>query len=500
MGDDPLPRDEHNARLRAAVRPANWPVRPSARTYDLVAIGGGTAGLVAAGGAALLGARAALIERAFLGGDCLVTGCVPSKALVAAARAAHEARRAGEFGVRTGPVEVDFGAVMARVRRVRAEMARHDGAEGMRARGADVLFGTARFAGPRELDLDGTPVRFRRAVICTGARPDVPDVPGLAELALTSETVFDLTELPRRVVVVGGGPMGCELAQALARLGAAVVVLQRGDRLLPRDDPEAGAALAAAFRSEGIDVRCGVSPLRVARAEGALRVEPSAGAPLAADAVLVATGRKPNVEGLNLEAAGVAWDARGVRVNARHRTTNPRVFAAGDVCSPHRFTHAAYAQAEFACLNALFPFRLNARDRAMSWTTFTDPEVAHAGAPWDELQALGRFDTYSHPLARNDRAEIEGDARGFVRVHCRRGTDRVLAATVVARHAGELIVPFAVAITNGRRLREIQRTVLPYPTWGEAVRKVADEWKFAALTRGAKWAVGLWLRWSRLWG
>jgi pyruvate/2-oxoglutarate dehydrogenase complex dihydrolipoamide dehydrogenase (E3) component len=472
--------------------------------YDLVAIGGGTAGLVAAGGAALLGARAALVERAYLGGDCLVTGCVPSKALIRAAAVAHEAGRAAEFGVRTGPVEVDFPAVMDRVRRVRADMARHDGAEEMRQRGADVLFGTAHFTGPRALDLDGVPIRFRRAVICTGGRPDVPDVPGLRENGLTSETIFELTELPRRLLVVGGGPIGCELAQAFARLGSRVAVLQRGDRLLPRDDPDAGALITEVLRAEGVAVRVGTIPMRVERSGSEFRVGvrgPAGDEVLTTDKVLVAAGRRPNIESLNLEAAGVVADARGVRVDWRNRTTNKRVYAAGDVCSPFRFTHAAYAQAEYACLNALLPLRLNARDRVMSWTTYTDPEVAHAGMGWAALQELHeQIDTYTVSLALNDRAQAESETRGYARIHCRRGGDRIVAATVVGRHAGEIIAPLAVAITNGWRLRHLHKTILPYPTWSEVIRKIADQWKFSTLTPRAKWLVGLWFRLSRLWG
>lgn len=497
-----LPDDDHNRRLRHHVHPEAWPSRP-ARVYDLVAIGGGTAGLVASGGAALLGAKAALIERAYLGGDCLVTGCVPSKALIASAKVAHTARRAASFGVRTGPVAVDFPAVMERVRRVRADMGRHDAAEGMRKRGVNVLFGTAKFTGPKTLDLNGTEVRFRRAVICTGGRPDVPDVPGLRENCLTSESVFNLTELPARLVVVGGGPIGCELAQAFARLGSRVTVLQKGDRLLPRDDPDASVLLLDVFRVEGIEVRFGTTPARVERDDSGLHVEvrgPGGVEVLHTDRILVATGRRPNIEHLALDAAGVASDSRGVTVDWRHRTTNSRVYAAGDVCSSFQFTHAAYAQAEYACLNALLPFRLNARDRVMSWTTFTDPEVAHAGMGWDALRELqGKIDTYSQPLELNDRAQAESDTRGFARVHCRRGTDRILAATVVGPHAGEVIIPLSMAITNGWRLRHVQKTVFPYPTRGEVIRKVADEWKFSTLTPTAKGVVGLWLRWSRLW-
>jgi pyruvate/2-oxoglutarate dehydrogenase complex dihydrolipoamide dehydrogenase (E3) component len=439
-----------------------------------------------------------------MGGDCLVTGCVPSKTLIRSAAVAHTARRAAEFGITTGLVDVDFPAVMERVRRVRADMARHDGADGMRRRGVDVLFGNARFTGPKSLDLDGKEVRFRRAVICTGGRPDVPDVPGLGENCLTSETIFNITELPARLLVVGGGPIGCELAQAMARLGSRVTILQRGDRLLPKDDPDAGRLLAEAFRDEGIEVRFGTTPTLVERDASGLRVEfrgPAGDDVLWADKILVATGRRPNIERLDPDAAGVASDSRGVQVDWRHRTTNSRVYAAGDVCSPFQFTHAAYAQAEYACLNSLLPMRLNARDRVMSWTTFTDPEVAHAGMGWDALRGLqARIDTYTQPLELNDRAQAEGDTHGFSRIHCLQETDRILAATVVAPRAGEIIIPLSVAITNGWRLRHIQKTIFPYPTWGEVIRKIADEWKFSTLTPTTKGMVHLWLRWSRLWG
>lgn len=272
---------------------------------------------------------------------------------------------------------------------IRSDIARHDGAEGMRKRGVDVLFGTAKFTEPKSLDLDGTEVRFRRAVICTGGRPAIPDIPGLRENCLTSETMFNVTDLPSRLVVIGGGPIGCEMARAFARLGSQVTLLQRGDRLLPKDDPDAGTLLAEGFREQGVDVRLATTPTRVERDASDLRIEiqGSAGVEVVrTDQILVATGRRPNIEHLDLDAAGVESNARRVKVDWRHRTTNPRVFAAGDVCSPHQFTHAAFAQAAYACANALLPLRLNARDRVMSWTTFTDPEVAHAGLEWHYLQ------------------------------------------------------------------------------------------------------------------
>ena len=315
--------------------------------------------------------------------------------------------------------------------------------------------------------------------------------------------MFGLTVLPARLVVIGGGPLGCELAQAFARLGSHLTILHAGQSLLHRDDPEAGTLIAATLRREGIDIRFETVPTRVERTGSTLKVAvrgPDGDGELQADCVLVATGRTPNIERLNLEVAGVDFDARGVKVDWRHRTTNSRVYAAGDVCSPFQFTHAAYAQAEYACLNALLPVRLNARDRVMSWTTYTDPEVAHAGIAWNALQELiDRIDTYTYPLVLNDRAQLESDTRGFARIHCRRGTDRIVAATVVAKHAGELVIPLSVAITNGWRLRHIQKTIFPYPTYAEVIRKIADEWKFSTLTPTTRSMIDAWLRWNRLW-
>jgi pyruvate/2-oxoglutarate dehydrogenase complex dihydrolipoamide dehydrogenase (E3) component len=500
------PQDEHNQKLRDYVHPADWPADPSSAVYDMVAIGAGTGGLVSSGGAAMLGARSALIERHLMGGDCLNTGCVPSKTLIKSAHIAHLARNAGHFGVHVGEVRVDFGEVMERLRRVRADMAHHDGAERLKGLGVDVLFGTAKFTGPKTLELDGKPVRFRRAMICTGGRPFVPDIPGLRENCLTSENFFEQTELPKRLLVLGGGPIGCELAQTMQRLGAQVTMLVRGSKLMAKDDPDAGTIIQNVFQKEGLRVRFKTNLTNIERTDNGLNcsietdgktdTEPF-------DAILVAAGRRPNVENLGLDVAGVEFDKRGITVNKLHQTSNSRIYAAGDVCSPFQFTHAAYAQAEFATLNALmpFPYRLNARDRVMSWVTYTDPEVAHAGPGWSEIEKMkSDIDTYELPIKDNDRAQTESESQGFCRLHCKKGTDRLIAGTIVGENAGEMIAELSLAITNKMKLRHIQKSIHAYPTRSEIIRNVATEWKFTTLTPTMKSAVGLWFKVSRLFG
>ncbi|MEP3477764.1 MAG: mercuric reductase [Fuerstiella sp.] len=500
------PADEHNRKLRDNVHPANWPTQPSDQVYDMISIGAGTAGLVSSGGAAMLGARSALIERHMMGGDCLVTGCVPSKTLIKSAHVAHQARNASEFGVNVSDVQIDFPAVMERLRRIRADMAHHDGAERLKKMGVDVLFGTAKFTGPNTIDLDGKEVKFRRAMICTGGRPVVPNIPGLKENCLVSDTFFELTELPQRLLVLGGGPIGCELAQSMQRLGSQVTMLVRGGHLMSKDDPEAGTIIKEVFAKEKLDVRFKTSLLNVERSDAGLVCTIEANGEeqkQTFDQILVAAGRQPNVEGLGLEAAGVELTRRGITVNRLHQTSNKRIFAAGDVCSPFQFTHAAFAQAEFATLNALmpYPYRLNAKDRTMSWVTYTDPEVAHAGIAWPELEKQSHhIDVYELPMHDNDRAQTESEHHGFCRIHCKKGSDKILAATIVCENAGEIIAEMSLAITKGMRLRHIQESVHAYPTRAEIVRNVATEWKFTTLTPLAKSAVSIWLKISRLFG
>ena len=502
----PHPQDDHNKKLRDHIHPADWKVEPSGDVYDMIAIGAGTAGLVSSGGAAMLGARSALIEKHLMGGDCLVTGCVPSKTLIKSAHVAHLARHAEEFGIKVGSVEVDFPAVMERLRRVRADMAHHDGAERLKGMGVDVLFGTAKFTGPNTIDLDGKEVRFRRAMICTGGRAFVPGIPGLQENCLTAESFFEQTELPRRFMVLGGGPIGSELAQTMQRLGSQVTMLIRGDKMVDKDDPEAGQIVREVFEEEGVDLRFKTNLLNVEKTAEGLKCTIESGGKETVevfDQILAATGRRPNIENIGLEAAGVEFDKRGVKVNHLHQTSNKSIYAAGDVCSPFQFTHAAYAQAEYATLNALmpWPYRMNARDRVMSWVTYTDPEVAHAGPPFSELaEQSANIDIYELPIHDNDRAQTESEHRGFCRIHCKKGSDKIIAATIVCENAGEMIAEMSLAITQGMKLRHIQESIHAYPTRAEIIRNVAIEWKFTTLTPLMKKGFGVWLKVSRMMG
>jgi pyruvate/2-oxoglutarate dehydrogenase complex dihydrolipoamide dehydrogenase (E3) component len=498
------PWDEHNRALVDAVHPPDWANPVPRGRYNLVVLGAGTAGLVAAAGAAAVGARVALVERDLMGGDCLNVGCVPSKALLRAARAVADARGAPAFGVRV-PVgaHADFPAVMARLRRVRAGISRHDAARRFAGLGVDVFLGEGRFAGPDAVEVAGSRLPFRRALIATGARATAPPIPGLAEAGyLTNETVFSLTALPARLAVIGAGPIGCELSQAFARLGAQVTLLEAEAQILGREDRDAAAIVERSLARDGVRI---VTGARVERAErrGDERVlhvaRDGAAEPLAVDAVLVGVGRAPNVEGLGLERAGVAFDPRaGVRVDDRLRTTNRRVYAAGDVCTGLRFTHHSDFQARLAVQNALFLGRARASDLLVPWCTYTDPEIAHVGLYAREARERGiAVRTFVQPLEDVDRAVIDGEAEGFVAVHVRAGTDRILGATVVARHAGELLPGLTLAIGRKIGLGALARVIHTYPTQAEAIRKLGDAYNRTRLTPLVRRVLATWLRWTR---
>ncbi len=496
------PLDESNRLLLQNVHPSAWVDPEPADCYDWLAIGGGTAGLVATAGAAGLGIglRVALIERALMGGDCLNAGCVPSKCTIRASRVVGEAWRGEEFGVRVPPPEVDFGAVMARMRQLRATISQHDSVQRFRDLGVDVFLGEARFVAADAVMVNGKRLRFRKALVATGARALRPQIPGLEEVGyLTNETIFSLTELPPRLAVVGGGPIGCELAQAFQRLGSRVVLLQRGDRLLPREEPEASAVVERALRRDGVDVVLQSLLLRaIATAEGKQLVYRRDGEEccVEVDAILVAAGRTPNLEALHLEAAGIAYDRRGVRVNDYLQTTNPRVFAAGDICLDWKFTHTADASARLALTNALFaPLGLGKkrwRKEVVPWVTYTDPEVAHVGLTLEEAQQQGiAFEIVRVPFHTVDRAIVDGDLEGFLTLLLRQGSDRILGATLVAPHAGETIGALATAIVHGIGLGKLARIIHPYPTQAECIKKAADVYRRRLLTpatqRVLKW-------------
>jgi pyruvate/2-oxoglutarate dehydrogenase complex dihydrolipoamide dehydrogenase (E3) component len=489
--------------LAANVHPPDWVNPEPSGRYNLVVIGGGTAGLVTAAGAAGLGAKVALVEKKLLGGDCLNVGCVPSKALIRAARAAADVRDAGEYGVRVPlGATVDFPAVMERMRQLRARISPHDSAHRFRELGVDVFLGAARFTGPDTVEVDGKILRFAKAVIATGGRATELPIPGLRETGyLTNETVFSITELPRRLAVIGAGPVGCELAQAFARFGSQVYLIEALHGILPKEDPEAAEVVRQALFRDGIKVMCCGKNLQVSSDADGKRLTVDSHEEhyaLTVDEILVGGGRAPNVEGLGLEAAGVEFDKKGVKVNDRLQTTNPRIYAAGDICSKFQFTHAADAMARIVLQNALFPGRAKASALTMPWSTYTDPEIAHVGLYEKEAQEQGTpVQTFVQSLDDVDRAILDGEAEGFVKVHVRKGTDRILGATVVARHAGEMISELTLAMVGRLGLKTLARTIHPYPTQAEAIKKVADAYSRTRLRPWVKWLLNKWLAWTR---
>lgn len=493
-----------NRTLVENVHPADW-VNPEPRgRYNLVVIGAGTAGLVCAAGAAGLGARVALVERQLLGGDCLNVGCVPSKALIRTARAAFDARSSAEFAAPGGEgARADFAAAMERLRGLRAKLSAHDSARRFRDElGVDVYLGQAFFTGPNTVQVAGKTLEFSRAALCTGARAATPDVPGIEAVGyLTNETVFSLSELPQRLAVIGAGPLGCELAQAFARLGSRVTLLQHAPQILPREDQDAAALVAQSLRRDGIELELGARIIEAKREGGEklLRLQGGSGIrELAVDAILAGVGRAPNLEGLGLEAAGIRYDKNGVLVSDTLQTSNPRVFAAGDICSVHKFTHTADAQARIVIANALFGGRQRSSRLTIPWCTYTDPEVAHVGLYEREAREKGlEVATLTVPLSEVDRAVLDGESAGFARVHLKKGTDTILGATVVARHAGEMIGELSLAITSGLGLAAIGKTIHPYPTQAEAVRKLADAYQRTRLTPLVKRLLAAWLAWQR---
>jgi len=496
-----LPRDRHNELLQSQVHPRDWENPQPASRYHLVVIGAGTAGLVTAAGAAGLGAKVALVERRWMGGDCLNVGCVPSKSLLRSAHAVGELRRAAELGVRVPPgAEVDFAAVMERMRAIRARIGTNDSVQRFRDElGVDVFLGQARFASDDAVEVDGKTLRFKKAVIATGARPWAPPIEGLEEAGyLTNESVFSLTELPRRLLVVGGGPIGCELAQAFRRFGSQVTLVELAPQFLGREDPDAARVLFESFQRDEIDVRLETTVTRVEKVGDERRVtleQAGKQETLSVDAILVGVGRVPNVEGLELERVGVETTRHGVVVNDHFRTTNRCIFAAGDICLAHKFTHTADFSARAVIQNALFLGRKKLDRAAIPWCTYTTPEIAHVGLYEHDAREQGHeVETFVRELSDVDRAIAEGDEEGFVKVHVKKGSDRILGATIVARHAGEMISEISVAMAAGMGLGKLASVIHPYPTQAEAIRQLGDAYNRTRLTPFAKWVLSWFLR------
>jgi pyruvate/2-oxoglutarate dehydrogenase complex dihydrolipoamide dehydrogenase (E3) component len=496
------PGDPHDQQVIANCHPPNYSNPFPEGKYNLVAIGAGAAGLVSAGGAGSLGAKSALIERTLTGGDCLNTGCVPSKALIRAARAVYDLRIANEFGVRfTSEPQIDFSTAMERMRRLRARISFADSVELFsRKYNVDVYLGDARFVATKAIEVDGKRLEFDRAVIATGSRPAELPIPGLKEAGFyTNETIFKLTALPAQMAVIGGGAIGCELGQAFLRFGCAITIINDAAQILPREDRDAAGIVHRQFEREGMTIINRAEILGIetrGKDKAIIFLRNGRESEVVCQAILLAAGRVPNIEGLNLEVAGVSYSRDGVIVDDYLRTSNPRVYAAGDICSKHKFTHAADAMARTVLRNALFFGR--GKITVMPWVTFTDPEVAHTGYYEADAREAGfEVTTITEHFDDLDRAILDGEDAGFARVHYDRRTGKILGGTIVARHAGEMISELTLAITHGLKMEALAKTIHPYPTQAEALRKIGDVYDRTQLQPWLLKLLKKWFEWRR---
>jgi pyruvate/2-oxoglutarate dehydrogenase complex dihydrolipoamide dehydrogenase (E3) component len=487
------PQDVHERSRVASLRPRAWVNPEPAGRYRLAIIGAGPAGLAAAQTAAARGIKVALIERDYIGGTCLNTGCVPSKIIIRTSRLYAEMRDALRYGAQPpDDLHVDFAAVMERVRRIRAHLGQRDSVTRLAAAGVDVFFGDTRFAGTDALSVDGTRLHFDKALIATGARPNTPSIPGLAQAGfLTNENVFDVTALPPRLLVIGGGPIGCEQAQAMCRLGAHTTIVQDRPLFLDREERDAAQILSTAMARDGVDVRLNTRAVGVRVEAGEKRVDLVSDdyrSTIAVDAILTGVGRLPNVEGLDLQSAGVEYDIHeGVRVDDFLRTTNPHVYAAGDVCLEYKYGHTAAVSAQVAVRNALFGGRERWSALVIPWCTFTDPEIAHVGLYVREANQRGiAVKTFTVLMHEVDRAIADSEETGFVKIHVREGTDHILGATIVARHAGDMINEITLAMVSGIGLRTLANVIHAYDTQAEAIQKAAQACACTLLHRASR--------------
>jgi pyruvate/2-oxoglutarate dehydrogenase complex dihydrolipoamide dehydrogenase (E3) component/uncharacterized membrane protein YdjX (TVP38/TMEM64 family) len=488
---------------------ARW-TKPKRFDRNLVVIGAGAGGLVSAYIAAAVRAKVTLIEGHRMGGDCLNYGCVPSKALIRSATMARQLKKAHELGVAEAAGRVDFAAVMQRVHRVIRDIAPHDSVERYTGLGVEVLQGHARITSPWTVEVklaDGRTqtLSTKAIVIAAGARPFAPPLPGLAEAGyLTSDTLWGLTELPKRLVVLGGGPIGSELAQSFARLGSAVTQVEMASRILLREDPEVSDLVAASLRADGVKLLTGHQAIRVEVVDGEKRLvarHGDADVSIPFDELLCAVGRSPRVAGYGLEELGIPLTPRGtIETNAYLQTLYPNIYAVGDVAGPFQFTHAAAHQAWYAAVNALFGRfrRFKADYRVVPWATFTDPEVARVGLSESEAAQQGiACEVTKYGLDDLDRAIADGSAHGFVKVLTAPGTDRILGVTIVGEHAGDLLAEYVLAMKHGLGLNRILGTIHTYPTLAEANKYAAGEWKRANAPQGLLRWVGRYHAWER---
>ena len=499
------PMDEYNQKLVSYLHPSDWVNPQPASSYNLVVIGAGPAGLIVAAGAAGLGAKVALIEKHLMGGDCLNVGCVPSKALIRSARAVGDIWNASKFGVNvSNNPEVDFAAVMERMRRIRAGISDVDSVDRYQhTLGVDVFLGYGSFTSNSTIEVAGKTLKFKKAVIATGGRARKPQIPGLEEAGyLTNETVFNLTEKPQRLAVIGAGAIGCELAQIMRRLGSEVVLLHKNAHILDKEDVDAATIVQQAFVREDIQLILESEIERVEQTNvGKVVYYQCQGkeASVTVDEIIVSVGRSPNVEGLNLETVGVEYDTqKGVYVNDNLQTTNPRIYAAGDICMSHKFTHAADFAARMVIQNTLFFGRKKLSDLTIPWCTYTSPEIAHVGIGEAEAKAKDiNIDTFLIPFSKVDRAILDGEDEGFVKIHVKKGSDKILGATIVARHAGDMISEITLAMVNNIGLGKIASVIHPYPTQADAIRKAGDAYNRTRLTPFVKNLFNKWLAWTR---
>ena len=500
-----LREDRFNETLISRVRPPDWVNPMPARRYNLVVIGAGTAGLVASAIAASLGARVALIEKRLMGGDCLNFGCVPSKALIRVSKAYNEISRCSRFGIEIqGPLKLNSGSVMEWVRSVRSRISENDSVHKFTKLGVDVFIGEACFTGPSRVSVGDSELNFSKAAICTGTHPVILEIPGLKhDDCLTNETVFELNSIPDRLAVIGAGPVGCELAQAFARLGSKVTLFHKHSRILEREDEDASAILHAKFMEDGIEIKLNtvfseVSSL--AHPKTITFTQDSVVGKIEVDEILASAGRSPNIRGLELEKAGVDFDSRrGILVNDYLQTSNPNIFAAGDVCMNHKFTHAADAAARLVVENSLFRKSSKVSELVIPWCVYTDPEIAHVGLYERTALAKGlKVRTFGLEMREVDRAITDGAHDGFVKMIVEEKSDKILGATVVGPNAGELIAGITLAMKNRLGMKSISSTIYPYPTQSLAIKRTADKYMGSKLTQRLKWALGKWFWLKRI--